>query len=196
MLCKAVLTRVQFCSLFLSMSRGFVLYFFIWCTELTQPCLSSGSLFSHLGGIRGVKHTAITLTLTLYTKTLILYFNSNILFFLALTPSQSLLDQSESQGIGCRVSCLQYKQDGLKPLHDFLRIGATMLILFKSDTFVSMVLNLLVFMGLNLWFLSDHLVLILPVTCFLGFLGFLGGQKIGLDCHCSMTLSCSVSCHH
>ena len=41
----------------------FVLYFFILCTELTQPCSSSGSLFfTHLGRIRGVEYTVITLT--------------------------------------------------------------------------------------------------------------------------------------
>ena len=91
-----------------------------------------------------------------------------------------------------RASCLQYKQDRPKLSHAFLRIGAIMLILFKSDTFVSIVLNLL-FMGLNLWFLLDHLVLIVPVACLLGFWSW-EGQKAGLGCHYSMALSCSVFC--
>ena len=65
MLCKAVLASVQFALYFFICLGVFVLYFFIWCTELTQPCSSSGSLFfAHLGGIRGVKCAIITLTLT------------------------------------------------------------------------------------------------------------------------------------
>ena len=41
------------------------------CTELTQPTSFSGSLFfAHLGGIRGVKCTVITLPLTENTKIL------------------------------------------------------------------------------------------------------------------------------
>ena len=52
----------------------------------------------------------------------------------------------------------------------------SVLILSKSDTFVSWVLCLLVFIGLNL-FLPDHLVLIMPVVLFLEFLGILGGAE-------------------
>ena len=52
-----------------------------------------------------------------------------------------------------------------------------MCLLLRSDTLVSLVLNLLIFIGLNQWFLPDHLVLILPVMCFLGFLGILGGAE-------------------
>ena len=43
------------------MSGGFAHYFFIWCTELTQPCLSSGSLSLHCGIIRR-SHTLKTIT--------------------------------------------------------------------------------------------------------------------------------------
>ena len=63
---------------------------------------------------------------------------------LALMPFQSSIDQSDFLGEGCGTSCLQYEQDGPKQLIAFLRIGATMLILFESDTFVLIVLNLLV----------------------------------------------------
>ena len=45
--------------------------------------------------------------------------------------------------------------------------------LYNSDTFVSGVLGLLIFIGLN-QFLPDHLFLILPVVYFLRFLGILG----------------------
>ena len=48
--------------------------------------------------------------------------------------------------------------------------------MFSSKTFVSEVLGLLVFIGINL-FLPDHLVLILPVVCFLGFLVIFGGTE-------------------
>ena len=72
---------------------------------------------------------------------------------------------------------LQYEQDGPKLSHAFLRVGVTMSILLKADTFVSIVLNLLIFMGLHLWFLSDHLVLILSVVYFLEFLDVLGGVE-------------------
>ena len=54
-LCKAVLARVQFVLYFFKCLWVYVLYFFIWCNKLTQPCSSSGSLFfAHLGRIRGV----------------------------------------------------------------------------------------------------------------------------------------------
>ena len=52
-----------------------------------------------------------------------------------------------------------------------------MSILLRSDTLVSLVLNLLIFIGLNRWFLPEHLVLIIPVVCLLGFLGILGGAE-------------------
>ena len=113
---------------------------------------------------------------------------------LALVTSHSLLDQSNSWGEGCGTPCLQYEHDRRKMSHAFLTISAIMLILFRSDTFVSGVLGLFVFIGLN-WFLPDHLVLILPVVCFLGFLGILGGVEIGL-CYCySMVSSYFVLCN-
>ena len=48
--------------------------------------------------------------------------------------------------------------------------------LSSSNTFVSGVSGLLIFIGLNL-FLPDHLFLILPVICFLRFLGIFGGVE-------------------
>ena len=96
---------------------------------------------------------------------------------LALVLSQSSLDQSKSWGKGCQAPCLQYDHDRPKLSHAFLGIDATMSILFRSDTLVSIVLNLLIFIGLNQWFLPDHLVPILPVVCFLGFLGVLEGAE-------------------
>ena len=65
LLCKAVLASIQFALDFFKCLGVFALYFFICCTELTQLCSSSGSLFfAHLGGIRGDEHAVITLTLT------------------------------------------------------------------------------------------------------------------------------------
>ena len=62
--------------------------------------------------------------------------------------------------------------------HALVFIGALMpeSILSSSGTFMSEVLGLLVFIALNL-FLPDHLVLILPVVLFLGFLVVLRGAE-------------------
>ena len=95
---------------------------------------------------------------------------------LALVPFQCSLDQSNSQGKGCRVPCLQYELNRPKFSHAFFGIGAFISTLFNSHTFVSGVLGLLIFIGLN-QFLPDHLVLILPVVCFLRFLGILVGVE-------------------
>ena len=48
--------------------------------------------------------------------------------------------------------------------------------LSNAITFVSGVLGLLIFIGLNL-ILPDYLVLLLPAVCFLGFLGIFGRVK-------------------
>ena len=50
-------------------------------------------------------------------------------------------------------------------------------LLLRSGTLAFIVLNLLVFIWLNQWFLLDHLVLILPVICLIGCLGTLGGAE-------------------
>ena len=92
---------------------------------------------------------------------------------LALVPSQSLLDQSDSWGEGCGAPCSQYEHDRPKLSHTIFGIGAFISTLSNSDTFESEVLCLLTFIGFN-QFLLDHLVLILPLVCFLRFLGILG----------------------
>ena len=58
LLCKAVLSFTCYFVLyiFICMSRGFAHYFFIWYTELTQLCSSSGSLFFALWNIGGITH--------------------------------------------------------------------------------------------------------------------------------------------
>ena len=63
--------------------------------------------------------------------------------------------------------------------------------LSSSNTTVLEVLGLHIFKGLNL-FLPDHLVQILPVVHFLGFLGISGGAEIGMCCHYSMVSLFSV----
>ena len=96
---------------------------------------------------------------------------------LALSLFPSSLDQSECTGEGCGASCLQYGQVGPKHSHAFLGVGLIISVLFMSILSVFVVLHLLVFMGLNLWFLWDHLVLILPRACFLEILGVLGSAE-------------------
>ena len=66
MLCNTVLSFNCNCVLyfFICMSRSFAHYFFIWCTELTQLCLSSGSLFFALQSNRRY-HALKTITLIL-----------------------------------------------------------------------------------------------------------------------------------
>ena len=95
---------------------------------------------------------------------------------LALVPSQSTLDQSNSWNEGCGAPCLQSEHDRPNLSHVLVGIGGLMSILSSSKTFESGVLSLLIFIGLNL-FLPDHLALIIPVAHFLGFLGILGGVE-------------------
>ena len=99
-------------------------------------------------------------------------------FLLALVPPQSLLTQSDSWGEGCRAPCSQQEHDSPNLVHTLIGTGASMFVsmVSRSDTFAYGVLGLLVFIGLNL-FLPNHLVLILPVVLFLGFLGVLGGAE-------------------
>ena len=110
---------------------------------------------------------------------------------LALVQSQSPLDQSNSWGEGCRAPYLQYEHDILNLSHTFVGTGAFMSTLSSSNTFASRMLGLLVFIGLNL-FLPDHLVLILPVVCFIRFLVILVGAEIWMHYQHSMVLSFPV----
>ena len=86
-----------------------------------------------------------------------------------LASVQSLSDQSDSWGKGCRMFCLQNEQDGPNLPHTLTGCDAflSVSIVSKLVIVISGVLGLFAFIGLYLD-LFNHLALILPGTIFLG----------------------------
>ena len=74
--------------------------------------------------------------------------------------------------IVCTVSTVLWR-----PVAKSLGVGCIMSSLFQSLESLSHVLNLFVFIGLNLHLQLDHVVLVLPGACFLGLYLGLGGVE-------------------
>ena len=94
---------------------------------------------------------------------------------LVLALVQSSSDQSDSCSEGCRMFCLQNKQDSPNLLHTLTESGTffSVSIVSMLVTVISGVLDLFVFIGLYLG-LFDHLALILLGTLFLGLFCVIG----------------------
>ena len=93
---------------------------------------------------------------------------------------QSLSDQSDSWGEGCKIFCLQNEQDSPNLSHILTETGSFLSVSVTSNLVIviSGVLGLFAFIGLYLD-LIKHLVLILPGALFLGLFCIKGGAENG-----------------